>query len=137
MPSASTRSRSAPARRVRTRRPAVKPSASKSSASGIATRKALGMTQVTFARLLGVSLRTLSNTESSSSALRPDMLRRLKELERLVAALRELMAPGALRDWMITPSDAFEGSTPVQLIERGEADRIWQMVFALRTGQPM
>jgi transcriptional regulator with XRE-family HTH domain len=100
-------------------------------------RQSLGMTQVTFARLLGVSLRTLSNAESSSTARRPDMLRRLKELERLVAALRELMAPGALRDWMITPSDAFEGSTPVQLIERGEADRIWQMVFALRTGQPM
>jgi hypothetical protein len=64
-------------------------------------------------------------------------IQRPKELERLVAALRELMAPGSLRDWMITPSDAFEGSTPVQLIERGEADRIWQMVFALRTGQPM
>jgi hypothetical protein len=42
-----------------------------------------------------------------------------------------------LPEWMERPNPAFEGSTPLQVVERGEIDRLWQMVYAVRTGQPL
>ena len=38
--------------------------------------------------------------------------------------------------WLETPNEAFEGSSPPQVIERGESDRIWRMVYFLRSGEP-
>jgi len=29
-----------------------------------------------------------------------------------------------------------DGSTPLQVIERGETDRIWRMVYELESGEP-
>jgi hypothetical protein len=31
---------------------------------------------------------------------------------------------------------AVDGSTPLQVVERGELDRIWRMLFDLESGQP-
>lgn len=38
--------------------------------------------------------------------------------------------------WLETPNEAFEGSTPLQVIERGESDRLWRMIYFLRSGEP-
>jgi hypothetical protein len=32
------------------------------------------------------------------------------------------------------PNLAFEGSTPLQVVERGESDRLWRMIWELRMG---
>ncbi len=52
-------------------------------------------------------------------------------------ALAEIMDADDIAAWMESPNQAFDGSTPLQLVERGEIDRLWQMIFAIRTGQPM
>jgi hypothetical protein len=31
---------------------------------------------------------------------------------------------------------AVDGSTPLQVIERGETDRIWRMIYELQSGAP-
>ncbi len=59
---------------------------------------------------------------------------KLIDTARLRAALSGLLAPAALRDWMRSPNPAFEGQTPIQVIERGESDRIWQMIFQIDEG---
>jgi len=41
-----------------------------------------------------------------------------------------------VKEWLETPNEAFEGSTPLQVIERGESDRIWRMIYFLRFGEP-
>jgi hypothetical protein len=38
--------------------------------------------------------------------------------------------------WLKDPNPAFDGSTPLQVIERGETDRIWRMVYELESGEP-
>jgi hypothetical protein len=38
--------------------------------------------------------------------------------------------------WLETPNEAFDGSTPLQVIERGESDRLWRMIYFLRSGEP-
>ena len=56
---------------------------------------------------------------------------KLVETDRLRAALGEILPPNDLGEWMRTPNPAFEGQTPIQVLERGEADRLWQMIFQI------
>ena len=56
---------------------------------------------------------------------------KLVETDRLRAALGELLLPQELGEWMRTSNSAFEGQTPIQVMERGESDRLWQMIFQI------
>ena len=60
--------------------------------------------------------------------------RRLIELERLVAALSEVMKKEFVGNWLRTPNPAFAGLKPAEVIERGEADRLWELIYLLRSG---
>lgn len=100
-------------------------------------RSKYGLKQVSMSRLLGISSRKLSELESQSRDPRPETKRRLSEVDRLHKALDEIMDAGDIAGWMEEPNEAFGGSTPLQLVERGEIDRLWQMIFAIRTGQPV
>ena len=98
-------------------------------------RSRLGLSRDVFARLLPVSTRSLATIESGekpSDAVR----RRMTELRRIVDALEEVMVSEAIGEWMTTPNDAFDGFKPLEVMERGEVDRIWQMIFLLRSGVP-
>lgn len=58
------------------------------------------------------------------------------KLRRIFEALAEVIEPEAIGQWMTTPNEAFDGLKPLEVIERGEVDRIWQMLFLLRSGVP-
>ena len=94
-----------------------------------------GISYETLTRMTGFSLRAVSNwsqgsTPSSSTG------RRLTEIKRLFATLEKLVSPEAIGPWLKDPNPAFDGSTPLQVIERGETDRIWRMVYELESGEP-
>ena len=59
-----------------------------------------------------------------------------KKLYRLCEALSEVADFDSLGVWFRTPNDAFDGLKPIEVIERGEIDRLWEMVFRLRSGMP-
>ena len=42
----------------------------------------------------------------------------------------------AVVSWLKQANDAFDGLKPIEVIERGEIDRIWSMIFQLRSGNP-
>jgi DNA-binding transcriptional regulator YiaG len=96
-------------------------------------RSRLGMNRETFARLVPISVRHLASIESGKVPTE-SIQRRLIELNRVVQALNEVIQNDAIRPWLTQPNDAFEGFKPVEVIERGEVDRIWQMIFFLRSG---
>lgn len=100
-------------------------------------RSGFSLTQPVMARVLGISARKLSELETSARQPRPETKRRLTETVRLYKALAEIMDVSDLPEWMEEPNEAFDGATPLQLIERGEIDRLWQMVYAVRSGHPM
>ncbi|MFG0244193.1 MAG: helix-turn-helix domain-containing protein [Phycisphaerales bacterium JB054] len=102
-----------------------------------AVRNKFGLKQTQMSRLVGISPRKLSELESKSREPRPETKRRLTEVDRLHKALDEIMDAEDIAGWMEEPNDAFGGSTPLQLVERGEIDRLWQMIFAIRSGQPV
>jgi hypothetical protein len=58
-----------------------------------------------------------------------------EELERMLDRLARKMAPAQVQRWLRRPNSAFEGSTPLQVMERGEFDRIWRMLYDLESGQ--
>ncbi len=97
--------------------------------------EAYGVTQDTFTRLTGFSQRAVANwaqghKPSASTA------RRLAELKRLFSTLENLVAKEALGPWLKESNPAFDGSTPLQVIERGEVDRLWRMIHELESGEP-
>ena len=55
----------------------------------------------------------------------------MTEIERLTSALAQLMPSSQVGDWLREENDAFGGRPPVALIERGESDRLWQMIHRI------
>jgi len=94
-----------------------------------------GISHDTLTRMTGFSLRAVSNW-SQGSKPSSSTGRRLAETKRLFAALEKLVSPEAIGPWLKDPNPAFDGSTPLQVIERGETDRIWRMVYELESGEP-
>jgi hypothetical protein len=87
-------------------------------------------------RLTGYSLRSVDKWASGEPPSGPAR-KQLAELVRLFDALTEIMEPDYIGEWLKTPNPAFEGSTPLQVIERGEADRLWRMLYLIETGEPV
>lgn len=113
--------------------PAAVKSFAPSSASQL--REKLTMTQPQFARLLSTSVRTLVTLESGKIPT-DTIARRLTELERLTNSLSEVIRKDSLGQWLQTPNRSYNGSKPIEVIERGESDKLWEMIFLLRSGVP-
>jgi antitoxin Xre/MbcA/ParS-like protein len=89
----------------------------------------------TLTRMTGFSLRAVSNWAQGAKPS-GSTSRRFTETKRLFAALERLVSPEAIGPWLKDPNPAFDGSTPLQVIERGETDKIWRMVYELESGEP-
>ena len=98
-------------------------------------RHRMQLNQTLFARLLPVSVRTLATLESGKPPTEV-VARRLNELLRLTNALSEVIQKESLGAWLKVPNPAFNGLKPLEVIDRGETDRIWSMIFYLRSGVP-
>ncbi len=57
-----------------------------------------------------------------------------QEIERFRERLAEVVKPEAFPEWLETPNPAFDGLKPLEVIERGEIDRLWNMIFYLESG---
>lgn len=103
--------------------------------SALELRDRLNLTRDDFGRLVDVSVRTIAKVESDkckTGSLQRDYL----EIGRLCDALSEVVEPTALGEWFFTPNKRFGGSKPVEIIERGEIDKLWELVYRLRSGMP-
>src|SRR5438067_6558251 len=91
-------------------------------------RKELALSRREFSRLTGYSERAIVNWENGRVPDEP-ALRRIKELDRLRRRLCQVIKPTFIAEWLATPNDAFDGLKPLEVIERAEMDRLWEMVF--------
>jgi hypothetical protein len=57
-----------------------------------------------------------------------------KELNRFRDRLAEIVAPEAIPTWFNTPNEAFNRLKPIEVIEQGEIDRLWDMIIYLESG---
>lgn len=98
-------------------------------------RKNLGLSQKTFASLSSSSQRAVARWEAGE---KPGELakRTLVELQRLHKALTEVMKKDFISEWLENPNQALGGMKPREVIERGEIDRIWSLIYYLKSGEP-
>jgi len=113
------------------RRP--RPARGRSEALAAGLRGELGLDRKTFSRLTGYSERAIAGWEGGA-AMSAASRQRLAEIGRLQDALSRVVEPAAVADWLKAPNRAFGGLKPLEVIERGEVDRIWRMVFDLESG---
>ena len=100
-------------------------------------RQGFGVSQNLLIRLSGYSPRSIASWAKGTKATRPAETK-FTELNRLFASLAEMtQSRQEVVSWLQQPNDAFDGSTPIQVIERGESDRIWRMIYFLRSGEPV
>lgn len=99
-------------------------------------RHRYSLSQALLARLLDVSLRTLSGAESTA-ALPLQMRRSVTQAARLCGALAEAMQPAFVGQWLDQPNEMLGGLKPVEAIERGQIDLVWQIAEGLRFGSQL
>jgi DNA-binding XRE family transcriptional regulator len=102
----------------------------------VSTRNELGLTQELFARLIGVTQRSVSSWETGGP-INDAMLRRVREMDRLAAELRKSMREDFIPQWLTSPSEGLGGISPIEAMERGEGDRVWRSAFLLGSGTPL
>ena len=98
-------------------------------------RTSIDLTQTEFAKLFPISVRSLAGIESGT-APSESTARRFQELNRLIVALEEIMQTASIGTWLLKPNNAFGGLKPIEVIDRGEIDRLWSMIFYLRSSSP-
>ncbi len=98
-------------------------------------RQNLRMPQRVFARLVCVSERSLAKFEKGQQ-LTESVQRQVTALARLQEALAMVVDKRTIGDWFQRPNTAFGGLKPLEVVERGEIDRLWQMVYELESGTP-
>src|SRR5262245_37263792 len=90
-------------------------------------RSALGLTRKLFSRLSGYSERALAEWEAGRP-LSDASRQRMTELDRLQRGLARIMNEEFIGVWLQAPNDAFDGLKPIEVVERGETDRLWRMI---------
>jgi DNA-binding XRE family transcriptional regulator len=98
-------------------------------------RHELKLNRRLFSRLVGYSERTIADWEAGKE-LRGASRQRLTEILRLQRALARVIKSDFVGTWLQTPNSAFGGLKPLEVVERGEVDRLWRMIFLLESGQP-
>ena len=103
--------------------------------SKLELRYMLGMAREPFGRLVNVSVRTIADVESNKKKV-DKLQRNYVEVKRLCDSLSEVIDPNSLGDWFHAPNEAFGELKPIEVIERGKIDRLWEMFYRLRSGMP-
>ena len=80
-----------------------------------ALRQGLGLTQEELARLLHVSVRTISRWERGQSFPHPLALEKIHRWQRILERARQVLNPQAVPRWFHTPLPALGGRTPFEV----------------------
>lgn len=98
-------------------------------------REEFGLNRKLFSRLTGYSERAIAAWESGKDLSEPSR-QRMVEMDRLRQGLAGVMKPEYIGQWLRSPLEAFDGLKPIEVVERGEIDRIWRMIYMLESGMP-
>jgi uncharacterized protein (DUF2384 family) len=96
-------------------------------------REDFRLTRKTLARMTGLSERTLATWEAGAK-LSDSAGRVIISVERLLRALAEVVHKEAIAGWLERPNQELDNLKPVEVMERGETDRLWRMIYFLGSG---
>ena len=58
----------------------------------------------------------------------------MTEKEELLQALSAIIRPNEIDDWLQMPNSAFEARKPIELMNEGNLQPIWNMIAQIRYG---
>ena len=126
----------APESRAKATRAEATAPARRASANLVAeVRAGLGVTREMFARLTGFSVRAIAGWEAGRPVSEAGR-RRILEMRRLHELLAGGMRPEFIARWLETPCEGLGGLKPVEVLERGETDRLWRVALLIGSGMP-
>lgn len=99
-------------------------------------RERFGVNRKVFSRVVGFSERAIADWEADKP-LSGISLQRMREMNRLQQGLANVMQSDYIATWLNAPNAAFDGLKPLEVIERGEIDRLWRMIYQLESGIPL
>ena len=94
-------------------------------------RKQRGINRSTFARLANCSERKMATYEKATKLPLP-VRRQASEAVRLLQALGEIISEEAISDWLRRPNTSLDRRVPLAIIEAGESDLLWDMIYQTR-----
>jgi hypothetical protein len=83
--------------------------------------------------MTGLSERTLATWEAGGT-LNDSGRRAIVSVERLLRAVAEVLRRQAIAEWLEQPNEGFGGLKPLEVVERGESDRLWRMIYFVGSG---
>lgn len=96
-------------------------------------RQEFGITRRTLSRMTGLSERTLATWESGAN-IGDAGARTMTQIQRLLREMSEVIQKNHIAAWLETPSDGFGNLKPIEVLERGEIDRVWRALYFLGSG---
>jgi DNA-binding XRE family transcriptional regulator len=98
-------------------------------------RHELGISRERTARLLDVSSRTVARWEEHDQLPSNRWVRQvLIQIDNIIDLGHEALTPEGLRAFMTTPQPVFGNRSGIEMIERGEADTVYQELAGLYEG---
>ena len=98
-------------------------------------RKLLDLTQEQVAAALNVTPRTIQNWETQIGISQVE--RKTRDLREFAALMHDYVVPGKEAEWLRTPSPAFKGRRPVELLTEGKVRDLIVEFRRLQDGQPI
>ena len=113
-----------------------------------ALRKDFSLSAQDAARLGGVSVRSWAaleavdnkrvlNAEAQTPHGSPSMMRKLAEMQALLHGLGALMPALSVGAWLQQPNEYFQGLSPLEIVERGQMHRLWELIHHASAGEPV
>jgi transcriptional regulator with XRE-family HTH domain len=99
-----------------------------------ALRQRTGLTQSEFARVIGCSLRALSEYESGKPPARSAASARLRELAGLLDLAERVMPRDSASKWFSRGIGDFAGASPSEVFARGDSARIYAVLYGVMAG---
>jgi len=96
-------------------------------------RRKAKISRPVYAVMSDCSERTLATLEAKNR-LSMEKQRKLNETRRLIVGLSEIMESKNIAPWLKKPNEWFDGRTPLQALEEGKADKIWELIFHTKEG---
>ena len=96
-------------------------------------RRKVKISRPVYAVLSDCSERTLATLEGKNR-LSMAKQRKLNEARRLIMALAEIMEPENIAPWLKKPNEWFDGRTPLEAMDEGKVDKIWELIFHTKAG---
>jgi DNA-binding transcriptional regulator YiaG len=100
-------------------------------------REKFRLTIEEISNLLGSSSKSVSLWENGKSTMSPLGKRVFSEVNTLIERLAAFSDPDRFPAWLKQRNPAFDGLTPIEVIQSGRMYRLWELVFRIESGDPL